>query len=135
VAEINALETQISRDFATRTPGHIPRCRPCRCGQARRVDNHYYYIDSDGRVQGPFWLTVMRDLYRKGRLGMSTEVSLNGTTDWQRMEFHPEIFEEQARLPAFKRMARAKSDPVRLIVWLVVLFLAYATYVLVHWKD
>lgn len=99
------------------------------------MDNRYYYLDRDGRVQGPIWLSVMRDLYRKGRLMMSTEVSLNGADGWQPMEFHPEIFEEEVRLPALKRIAHAKSDPVRLLVWTVLLLLAYATYIAVHWND
>lgn len=83
-------------------------------------------------MQGPFWLSVMRDLCAKGRFTMQTEVSLNGTQQWQRMEFHPEIYESAARMPALKRMARAKSDPTRLIVWTIVLFLAYAAYVAVN---
>ena len=99
------------------------------------MDNRYYYMDSDGRVHGPVWLSMMRDLYRKGRLMMSTEVSLNGADGWQRMEFHPEIFEEEMRLPALKRITRAKSDPTRLVVWTVLLLLAYGTYILVHWND
>lgn len=96
------------------------------------MENKYYYLDRDGNVQGPFWLSVMRDLWAGGRFSMQTEVSLNGTGHWQRMEFHPEIFELTAKLPALKRMARAKSDPARLIVWTVVLFLAYAAYVVVN---
>ena len=99
------------------------------------MDNRYYYMDSDGRVHVPVWLTMMRDLYRKGRLMMRTEVSLNGSDGWQRVEFHPEIFEEEVRLPALQRMARAKSDPVRLFVWTGLLLLACATYVLLHWND
>ena len=99
------------------------------------MDNRYYYMDRDGNVHGPVWLSVMRDLYRKGRLMMSTEVSLTGTNGWQRMEFHPEIFEEDARLPALKRIVRAKSDPVRLLVWTAVLFLAYGAWVVLHWND
>ena len=99
------------------------------------MDNRYYYMDREGRVHGPVWLTRMRNLYSQGRLMMSTEVSLTGTNGWQRLEFHPEIFEEEARMPALKRIARAKSDPVRLLVWTAVLFLAYAAYVVVHWND
>ncbi len=99
------------------------------------MDNRYFYTDRDGRVHGPVWLTMMRDLYRNGRLMMSTEVSLNGADGWQALQFHPEIFEEEARLPALKRMARAKSNPTRLLVWTILLFLAYATWVLVHWND
>jgi hypothetical protein len=96
------------------------------------VDNQYYYMDRDGRVHGPVWLSMMRELYRKGRLMMSTEVSLTGTSGWQALEFHPEIFEEEVRLPALKRLVRAKSNPVRLVVWTVLLFLAYAAYFLVN---
>lgn len=99
------------------------------------MDNRYYYMDRDGNVHGPVWLSVMRDLYRKGRLMMSTEVSLTGTHGWQRMEFHPEIFEEDARMPALKRIVRAKSDPVRLLVWTLVLFLACGAWVALHWND
>ena len=105
------------------------------CGNICAVDNRYYYLDQDGNVHGPVWLSMMRDLYRKGRLMMSSEVSLTGTDDWQRMEFHPEIFEKEARLPALKQMARAKSDPVRLLVWTGVLLLAYGAWVIVHWND
>ena len=99
------------------------------------MENRYYYMDREGRVYGPVWLTGMRELYRKGRLSMATEISLSGTGGWQGLEFHPEIFEEEARLPALVRMAQAKSNPVRLLVWTVLLFLAYATWVLVHWND
>jgi GYF domain 2 len=96
------------------------------------VDNRYYYLDADGQVQGPFWLSVMRDLWAKGRFTMRTEVSLNGSTDWQRIEFHPEIYDTAANLPAFHRMARAKSDPVRLLIWTFLLLLAYGAYLLVN---
>ena len=96
------------------------------------MENKYYYLDRDGRVQGPLWLSVMRDLWKAGRLMMSTEVSLTGTSGWERIEFHPEIFEPESKLPALKRIAVAKSNPVRLLVWLILLFLAYATWVLVH---
>ena len=99
------------------------------------MENRYYYLDREGRVQGPVWLSIMRDLWRKGRLMMSTEISLNGADGWQRMEFHPEIFEEETRLPALKRFAKAKSNPVRLLVWTILLFLAYTTWVIVHWND
>ena len=99
------------------------------------MDNRYYYLDRDGRVQGPIWLSMMRDLYRKGRLMMSTEISLNGTEGWQRMEFHPEIFDEEMQLPALKRITRAKSDPVRLVVWTILLLLAVGAYITVHWND
>ena len=99
------------------------------------MENRYYYLDRDGRVRGPVWLSVMRDLRRKGTVMMSTEVSLNGTDSWERMEFHPEIFEEEARLPVLIQMARAKSNPMRLLVWTILLFLAYVTWVMVHWND
>jgi hypothetical protein len=99
------------------------------------MENRYFYIDGDGRVQGPFWLSVMRDLWNGGKLKMSTEISLSGTDGWQAIEFHPEIFEFQARMPALKRMAVAKSNPVRLLVWMVLLLLAYMTYVIIHWDD
>jgi hypothetical protein len=98
----------------------------------RGVNNHYYYLDADGHVQGPFWLSVMRDLWAKGRFTMHTEVSLNGTAHWQPIEFHPEIYDAAAKLPGIRGMARAKSDPVRLIVWTVVLLLAYGAYLLVN---
>jgi hypothetical protein len=97
--------------------------------------NRYYYIDRDGRVQGPVWLSIMRNLWQDGRLMMSTEISLTGTDGWQRMEFHPEIFEPEARLPVVKPKPPAKSNPVRLLVWTILLFLAYLTWVVVHWED
>ena len=99
------------------------------------MENRYYYLDRDGQVQGPVWLSVMRDLWRKGRFMMSTEISLNGADGWQPMEFDPEIFDVVARVPALKRMAQTKSNPVRLLVWTILLFLAYATWVIVHWDE
>lgn len=110
------------------------RCPEALCGYSRAVTNQYYYTDREGRVHGPIWLSMMRDLYRKGRLMMSTEVSLNGTDSWQRLEFHPEIFEEEARMPGLKRLMKAKSDPRRLIIWTAILFLLYALYVYINWK-
>ena len=66
---------------------------------------------------------------------MSTEVSLNGADGWAAIEFHPEIFEGQAKMPVLKRMAKAKSDPVRLLIGMILLFLAYVTYVIIHWDS
>lgn len=99
------------------------------------MENRYYYLDRDGQVQGPVWLSVMRELWKNGRLMPTTEVSFNGADGWQGVEFHPEIFEVEVRLPVFKRIARAKSDPVRLLIWTVLLFFAYSAWVIVHWND
>jgi hypothetical protein len=99
------------------------------------MENQYFYLNGDGHVEGPFWLSVMRDLWKAGKLRMSTEISLTGTDNWQPIEYHPEIFETQARMPVPDGMARGKSSPVRLLVWTVLLFLAYMTYVIVHWND
>jgi hypothetical protein len=99
------------------------------------MENRYFYIDAEGHVQGPFWLSIMRDLWRGGRLMMSTEVSLTGLNDWERLEFHPEIFELKAEMPTEKVRPRSKSNPVRLVVWTGVLFIAYIAWVLIHWND
>lgn len=66
---------------------------------------------------------------------MSTEVSLTGLNDWERLEFHPEIFELKAEMPMEKAKPRSKSNPVRLVVWTGVLFIAYIAWVLIHWND
>lgn len=92
-------------------------------------------MDRDGQVHGPIWLSRMRDLWKKGRLMMSTEVRRDGEVGWEAVEFHPEIFEAELRLPEPKAINRTKSDPVRLLVWTVLLFLAYATWVVVHWEE
>ena len=96
-------------------------------------ENRYLYIDGAGNVHGPFWLSVMRDLHRSGRLNLRTQVCLHGSDAWQPMEFHPEIYEETASLPA--RSQRAKSQPARLLVLVVLLLLAYVAWCVVHWND
>lgn len=121
---------------AARPPFRIHHCLLTLRAYLPDMENRYYYLDRDGRVHGPLWLSIMRERWRNGRLMMSTEISLNGADGWQRMEFHPEIFEEEARLPGLKRLALAKkSKPVRLLLWTMLLLLAYAAWVVFHWDD
>ncbi len=43
------------------------------------MENRYYYLDRDGRVHGPVWLSMMRELWSKGRLIFAKrEVSVGG---------------------------------------------------------
>jgi hypothetical protein len=90
----------------------------------------YLYMNEDGNIHGPFWLSQMRDLWAKGKLRDSTEICMEGATKWDRIEFYPEIYESEARLPFFSNMRKAKSDPGRLVAWLIVLLLGFAVYLM-----
>jgi hypothetical protein len=88
----------------------------------------YLYMTAGGTIHGPFWLSRMRELWQQGKLNMQTEVCLEGTQRWEPVEFYPEIYEEEARLPVLARMRRAKTDPGRLTVWLILLILALVVW-------
>lgn len=97
------------------------------------ADARYLYTNAEGRICGPFWLSQMRDLWKSGRIDMGTEVCMEGSKRWEPVEFYPEIFESEARLPVFAKMRRAKSDPVRLTLWLIVLGLGLVVWLLQRW--
>jgi hypothetical protein len=96
------------------------------------MENRYYYMDADGRTYGPHWLSAMRNLWQHQQVNMQTDVRLDGTDTWQALEFHPEIYEGEIRLPVFKKMIQTKSNPVRLLVWTMLLLFSYLTYLIVN---
>ncbi len=93
-----------------------------------KSNNRYLYQDHDGRVHGPFWLSAMREHWKRGRFTMSTQISIEGTNEWTLLEFHPEVFEEEATMPAIRRMAKSPSSPSRLLAWMIVLLIAFLVY-------
>lgn len=93
----------------------------------------YHYTNSEGTIHGPLWLSQMRDLWKGGKINMRTEVCMDGTKRWEQVEFFPEIYDEDARLPVFAKLRRSKSDNGRLIAWLVVLLLGFAVYLMQRW--
>ncbi len=98
-------------------------------------ENKYYYLDNHGSVKGPVWLSVMRHLYhREGRVNKSTEVSLDGTTDWHSLEHHPEITEREASLPALRRLATTPSRPSWLLVGMVILLLLVIIWQMIEYN-
>lgn len=99
------------------------------------AEARYRYMNQEGTVFGPFWLSQMRDLWKSGRINMRTEVCMEGTRRWEPLEFYPEIFEEDAKMPVLAKMRRAKSDPARLTVWLILLGLALAVGVMQWWGS
>jgi len=93
----------------------------------------YLYMTADGSISGPFWLSQMREFWKGGKINMRTEVCMEGTRRWEPVEFYPEIFEEDARLPVFAKLRRAKSNPVSLTLWMIVLGLVVAIYLIRQW--
>jgi len=93
----------------------------------------YLYMNAGGDTFGPFWLSQMRDFWQKGRINMQTEVCMEGTRRWEPVEFYPEIFEDDARLPVLAKLRRSKSNPVTLTVWMIVLGLVFAIYLMRRW--
>ena len=93
----------------------------------------YLYMNAEGNIFGPFWLSHMRELWKAGKINMRTEVCMEGTRRWEPVEFYPEIFEDDARLPVLAKLRRSKSDPVRVTVWLIVLGLGLTVWLLQRW--
>ena len=93
----------------------------------------YLYMNSEGNIFGPFWLSQMRDLWKNGKINMRTEVCMDGTRRWEPVEFYPEIFEEDARLPVFAKLRRTKSDPAKLTLWIIVLALVFTVWLIRQW--
>ena len=95
----------------------------------------YLYMNAEGNIHGPFWLSQMRDLWKSGRMNLRTEVCMVGTRRWEPVEFYPEIFEQDARLPVFAKLRRTKSDPVRLTLWMIGLGLALVIWLMRYWES
>ena len=79
------------------------------------------------------WLSQMRAGFLEGNFNAATEVCMEGTNRWETLDFYPEIYEEEAALPAFAKIRRAKSDNSRLIAWLIVLLLAFGVWLMQRW--
>ena len=99
------------------------------------ADARYLYMNAEGNIIGPFWLSQMRDLWQKGRINSRTEVCMEGTRRWEPVEFYPEIFEDDARMPVFAKLRRSKSNPVSLTIWMIVLGLVFAIYLIRRWGS
>lgn len=94
------------------------------------AEARYLYMNAEGNIQGPFWLSQMRELWKGGRINQRTEVCMEGTKRWEPVEFYPEIFEEDARMPVLAKLRRTKSDPGRLTLWLILLGLVFALWLM-----
>jgi GYF domain 2 len=90
----------------------------------------YLYMNGEGNVFGPFWLSQMRDLLKGGRIHLRTEVCMEGTKRWEPLEFYPEIYEDEARLPVFAKLRRTKSDPAKLTILMMLLAFVFAIWLI-----
>jgi hypothetical protein len=103
------------------------------------VTARYLYMNAEGNIHGPFWLFQMGDLWKSGRINLRTEVCMEvcmeGTRRWELVEFHPKIFEQDARLPVFAKLRRTKSDLVRLTLWMIGLGLALVIWLMRYWAS
>jgi hypothetical protein len=101
------------------------------------VNQRYLYLDTSGSLQGPLWLSQMRELYAVGRLGARTEVCVQGDNQWDEIGRFPEItgataeMEQQFAMGATTQQATYER---RLWRWLVLLLVLYAVYVVRSWK-
>ena len=101
------------------------------------MNQRYLYLDTSGALQGPFWLSQMRELYAVGRLSSRTEVCVQGENQWDEIGRFPEITSATAEM---ERQLAAGLSPQRVAYerrlwrWLVVLLLVYAAYVIRSWK-
>jgi len=79
------------------------------------------------------WLSQMRAGFLEGNFNAATEVCMEGTNRWETLDFYPEIYEEEAALPAFAKIRRAKSENSRLTAWLIVLLLGFGVWLMQRW--
>jgi hypothetical protein len=101
------------------------------------VIQRYLYLDASGKLQGPLWLSQMRDLYAVGRLSSRTEVCVQGDNQWAEIGRFPEI--TNSRMEAERDHLATKDDSQiayerRMWRWLLILLGAYCVYVVRSWK-
>ena len=97
----------------------------------------YLYLDSSGNLQGPLWLSQMRELFSVGRVTKRTEVCPEGTQDWGVLENFPEITAAEAGLD--QALASHGASPKaayerRMWLWLVALLVLYGVYAVVNYR-
>ena len=97
----------------------------------------YLYLDASGKLQGPLWLSQMRDLYAVGRVTSRTEICVQGDNQWAIIGNFPEITNSMGEI---ERQHVNGPDPQRAAYerrmwrWLITLVLAYGAYVWYNWK-
>lgn len=95
----------------------------------------YRYLDYDGNLQGPLWLSQMRELYHNGRLSKSTEITIEGSNEWEELQYHPEITAIHADLKDLPPVrSRPQTNMRRLAVWMWGLLILYVVYVVINWR-
>lgn len=97
----------------------------------------YLYLDSSGNLQGPLWLSQMRELFALGRLTKRTEVCPNGQSDWGVLENFPEITSLELTLQRdFGTSVKTERQRYegRMWRWLVILLGLYAIYALISFR-
>lgn len=97
----------------------------------------YLYLDASGKLQGPLWLSQMRDLYAVGRVTSRTEICVQGDNQWAIVGNFPEITNSMVEI---ERLHITGPDPQRpayerrMWRWLILLVLSYGLYVWYNWK-
>lgn len=101
------------------------------------MDQRYLYTNSAGELQGPFWLSQMRELFDVGKIHKRTEVCLDGENAWGPLTSFPEITlgrQEMERTILSNETAERKAYEQRLWVWLGLLSCLYALYAVISFR-
>lgn len=99
-----------------------------------KMKNRFFYLDGKGEMQGPLWLSQMRDLYGVGRLSNQTEVCREGDGLWDGIHAFPEITVQETQMRGTMQdvdAAQRKAYERRLWIWLAGLIVLYAVYLIV----
>ncbi len=101
------------------------------------MTQRYLYVDANGNLQGPLWLSQIRELYALGKLSSSTEICIQGEA-WSMIHAFPEITSNEEELlqqqAATESPKQAATYERRMWYWLALLLGLYVVYVIRSWK-
>ena len=102
------------------------------------MNRRYYYLDSEGTLQGPFWLSQMREFVEYGRLHGRVEVCVQGEREWSPLSSFPELTMQRNELEEALHQGTAAATmnhyERRMWRWLMVLLALYAIYAYLNYR-
>lgn len=101
-----------------------------------KMNRRYLYLDSAGNLQGPCWLSQMRELYEFGRIHAKTEICDESERIWMLLSSFPEItlVREEMEVALNGQSSEQAKYERRMWKWLGLLVALYAVYATIQFR-
>lgn len=64
---------------------------PSEAGELSQSTQEWFYVDKEGKAQGPFAQTTMKEFFSEGKIDVSTFVWHEGMENWKRINDLPDL--------------------------------------------